>query len=410
MRWHRWILASLLLHATAAGVAARRARGAGERRVEARLPAVEFDVEPRGAPARAPGAPALPRPERAALGGLRSAQNIDGESRGEGGDGRSAEGGLLLAARPEGVNLDPRVLNNLTARQEQRIRTAARRGSPQDDRRTPNPADDAWVATGAGEILFRLPSSERPPARGAATRAGEARPELQSAASGDGDARPETREASARPGAGIREGAAHGAPRAAGASRTLRPALLPGHASTTADNAAPRPDDDVDSALLAASMQRAFVSSTVHAGPRRGEGEGGVGGGGAPGSGGGVGRGGRAAPLGDGSGWVSLSSDDARYMRYLLEVRRRLEPLWADAFPRDEALRLRQGTVIVRFFIEAGGAVSGATIERRSGVDRFDANVLSAVRRARMPPIPAALGLRRLGVRAPFEFRNPLVR
>lgn len=411
MRWHRWILSSLVLHASAAGIAARRARVALEAPAETRPRRVEFEVEPTGAPSRSNAATAAVRqPERAALGGLRSAQNVDGETRGEGGDGRSAESGLLLAARPEGVNLDPRLLNNLQARQEQRIRTSARRASAQDDRRTPNPSDDAWVATGSGEILFRLPRAERDPARGATTRAGASSPELQRAPRGDGDAQAVPREESARLGAGVREGSTAGAARAAGASRVLRPALLQGHASTTADLAAPRPDDDVDSALLAASLQRAFVSSTVHSGPRRAEGAGGVGGGGAPGSGGGVGRGGRAAPLGDGAGWVSLSSDDARYMRYLLEVRRRLEPLWADAFPREEALRLRQGTVIVRFFIEASGGVTGASIERRSGVERFDANVLAAVRRARLPPIPPALGLRRLGIRAPFEFRNPLVR
>jgi TonB family protein len=192
--------------------------------------------------------------------------------------------------------------------------------------------------------------------------------------------------------------------------RTQRPTLAQGHASTTADEAARRPDDDDDSALLAASLQRAFVSATVQQCAARAEGVGGAGGGGAPGSGGGVGRGGRAAVLGDGDGWVSLSSDDARYMRYLIEVRRRIEPLWADAFPHAEALRMRQGTVILQFVIAADGSVREPAVRRRSGVDAFDANVLAAVRSARLPPIPAALGVESLRIRAPFEFRNPLVR
>jgi TonB family protein len=54
--------------------------------------------------------------------------------------------------------------------------------------------------------------------------------------------------------------------------------------------------------------------------------------------------------------------------------------------------------------------VREVSLRRRSGVDRFDANVLAAVRRAVLPPIPAALGVSRLNIRAPFEFRNPLVR
>ena len=49
-------------------------------------------------------------------------------------------------------------------------------------------------------------------------------------------------------------------------------------------------------------------------------------------------------------------------------------------------------------------------VSHRSGVDRFDANVLAAVSRARLPPIPAALGRSELRIRAPFEFRNPVVR
>jgi TonB family protein len=71
---------------------------------------------------------------------------------------------------------------------------------------------------------------------------------------------------------------------------------------------------------------------------------------------------------------------------------------------------LNQGTVIVSFVITAEGAVREVSLRRRSGVDRFDANVLAAVRRAVLPPIPAALGVSRLNIRAPFEFRNPLVR
>ena len=82
----------------------------------------------------------------------------------------------------------------------------------------------------------------------------------------------------------------------------------------------------------------------------------------------------------------------------------------AHGFTRDEALRLNQGTVIVSFVITAEGAVREVSLRRRSGVDRFDANVLAAVRRAVLPPIPTALGVSRLNIRAPFEFRNPLVR
>lgn len=410
MRWHRWIIASLSLHATAVGLATRSVRRARSEAAETAGPSrVDFDLEVTGAPGTSREAsPEGTHAESARLGGRRAAQNVDAPTRGEGGDGRSVERGLNLAARAEGVNLDPRILNNLHERQEQRIRTSATRGSPQDDRRTPNPADDPWVSTGHGVILFRLPSARALPARGAAVSPGAAR-EAVDLAEAELGTRPVPL-AAPRLGAGVAQDLGGARARTAGPMRTQRPTLDPGHASTTADRATARPDDDTDSALLAASLQRAYVSATVHAGPMRGEGVGGAGGGGAPGSGGGEGRGGRAGPIGDGDGWVSLSSDDARYMRYLIEVRRRLEPLWADAFPREEALRLRQGTVILQFVIARDGAVRDASVRRRSGVDRFDQNVLDAVRRARLPPIPAALGREQLAIRAPFEFRNPLVR
>ena len=125
---------------------------------------------------------------------------------------------------------------------------------------------------------------------------------------------------------------------------------------------------------------------------------------------GGVGRGGVARPLGDGDGWIALGTEDARYIRYLHEVRRRLQPLWRDAFPYDEALRLRQGTVVLQFVIMRDGSVHAPTVSRRSGIDRFDANVLAAITGAHLPPIPTSLGHAELRIRAPFEFRNPVVR
>lgn len=408
MRWHRWILSSLLLHASALGVAVHRARRADTFAASESGERVDFDLEVTGAPSSLrTRSRARSAEETAPLGGVRSAQNVDSPRRGEAGDGLSAESGLHLAARPEGVNLDPRILNNLRARQEQRIHTASTRASAQDDRRTPNPADDPWVTTGAGEIGLRVAAAPTLPARGASASRSSPQPEPTSVAGDSSQAL--ARERDPNLGGGLRDARGR-SPRAEGPVRTQRPSLLQGHASTTTDRAAPRPDDDVDSALLAASMQQAYVSSTVHAGRMRGDGVGGVGGGGSPGSGGGIGRGGRAAPLGDGAGWVSLSSEDARYMRYLLDVRRRLEPLWANAFPHDEALRMNQGTVILRFTILSDGRVEGARVERRSGIARYDDNVLAAVRGARLPPLPPSLGLERLGIRAPFEFRNPLVR
>jgi TonB family protein len=421
VHWRHWCAASIAVHAAMMGAlssAARPARVRPASRAPASVVTVPVDFAP-AAPPPLTATSATPAPPTVAdaLGGVAHRQNLDAEQRGERGDGRSLERGRQMAARAERINLDERLLDADHGVQEQRIATARRRASPQDDRRTPNPDEDPWVSTGDGVLLLRVPHAPALPAAGAAapsvataaTRAGPAPagatlPDAVFVGPGHGD-----RDLVERPRTGI-AGAAGTRSRAAGPVAMQRPSVEPGHASTTSDRMAPRTSDDADAALLATAMLRDHLNASVQDGPRRAVGEGGVGGGGAPGSGGGVGRGGEARPLGDGDGWIALGTEDARYIRYLHEVRRRLQPLWRDAFPYDEALRLRQGTVVLQFVIARDGSVHAPQVSRHSGVERFDANVLAAVSRARLPPIPEALGRSELRIRAPFEFRNPVVR
>ncbi len=418
-RWQRWCALSIVVHGALVAVAVRAAppRGAS---VDVRAPvSVEFDAPamptPDGAgdgrgPQRTPDA----RHER--LGGARDGQNVDSDNRGEGGDARSAERARMMAARAEGVNLDARQMDSFDRTQEQRIRTARTRASPQDDRRTPNPADDPWVATGDGILLVRLTPSPAMPAEGprAPTHTRTAAGDAREAVITPTDPTPAAISAHhagalAQTAAGVRR-ATGASPNTAGPMQTQRAAIAQGHASTTADQASERPSDDDDAAMLAATLMRAHVNASSQQGPVRADGVGGVGGGGAPGSGGGLGRGGVARPSGDGDGALSLDTGDGRYVRYFGLVRRRIASLTADAFPYDEALQLRQGTVIVTFTIESSGRVRDVTVVRASGVSRYDANVRRALTGATMPPLPASFGRTSLLIRAPIAFLNPVVR
>lgn len=420
-RWQWWWGASVLAHGGLLSVAAVASPSLRARAATPGLAApveVELEEAPRPFQLRAENAATAPsptrrdEPARVLLGGSRSAQNLSAENPGEGGDRRSAERGRLLAARADTLNLDPRLLNTLDHDQEQRIRTARARTSPQDDRRTPNPDVDPWLATGQGILLFRAPDAPERPAVGAdlgraswVTAGAPVEPPSLEALRPRPD--PGARR---RVGAGVQDDVRGRAERAEGPVRTGRPPLEQGHASTTSEALDPRPRDDQSANFLAASLVRAYVSASLQDGPERAPGVGGAALGGAPGSGGSAGRGGSARPVGDDDGVLSLTSDDARYVRYFHEVRRRLHPLWEHAFPLEDALQLRQGTVILEFVIEGDGTVRAAAVRRRSGVDVFDRNVLAAVSAARLPPIPAALGRSRLRVRAPFEYRNPAVR
>ncbi|MBL8604261.1 MAG: TonB family protein [Myxococcales bacterium] len=406
-----WWLLSLLVHGTilavGARVTAKAPRPASPLRSEA---LVSFDAP---ATAVSGDAPIAGRSAPLVRGGSRSAQNLNADRAGGGGDGQSLTAGRLLAPRAERVNLENREANAVGATQEQRIRTARDRASPQDERRTPNPNEDPWLGTGDGVFLFRLRPAPEAPREGASTQRPPREPGAAETPLAQGDTPRQSPlpapGATPRPPDGVTPQGSTTRART-GPSRTGRPVLLAGHASTSADVATPTPRDNLEADLLAASLLRNATVASVQDGPRRGAGEGGAGGGGDPGSGAEVGRGGRARAYGEGAGWYSLDDADPRFARYFAEIRRRLRPLWADAFPREEALRLRQGTVILGFVIERDGAVRGVEVQRRSGVDAFDANVLRAISGARLPPIPPSLGWSSLRVRAPFEFRNPAVR
>jgi TonB family protein len=418
-----WWTASLALHASAIAVAFVLAPTLP---IRASDPPVEFEFvtapTTRAAPRVDPNsADAAARPVRVdplapdPLGGAHDAQNIDTRERGERGDGRSRAPGLRLAERAEDVNLSPLLMNAMHVDQENRIDTGATRRSPQYRRSTPQPGYDPWLSLDDGVLLFRAPRSNALPAQGASVNAGLA------ASAGVADVQPTphldapgvphdgANGSPARPAAGVAS-AAGPTHRAAGPTAAARAAILSGHASTTSEIAAPRPSDDIDAEALATTLLRNSVAATIHAGATRAEGNGGIGGGGAPGSGGGHDAGGRARPYGEGDGWLSLASPDDRYFRYFQDVRRTLDPLWEHAFPHDEALRLRQGTVILRFVIRADGSVRDVAVQRRSGIDAFDRNVVVAIAGAHLPPIPAALQRSELRVTAPFVFRNPIVR
>lgn len=83
-------------------------------------------------------------------------------------------------------------------------------------------------------------------------------------------------------------------------------------------------------------------------------------------------------------------------------------------FPRDLALALEQGEVIVTFRLTVrDGSVDGLRVVKSSGFDGFDRELTRALSAAApFGPVPAALGAGRdhLVVTAPYWFRNPIVR
>ncbi len=323
-------------------------------------------------------APAVP-------GGGISAQNVDMDSRGEGGDASGARDVVWLVSRVHGATLQDSAWNAPRVSQVQRIDTAADRASWENRRATPSPLEDPFLASGDGVHRERRPVSARDARAGVdeasrprAAGGVDARATVGEAQGPTSAATPSDRAGSAEPtpsrgilaGRGVR-------PSEAADVAFGRPALDPGPAATLAETRG-RVRDDARSELLAAQLVQTWVDASERRGARAGEGRGGVGGGGAPGSGGGAGEGGRAAAYGPGRGGsTALDTSDARYRRWYLAQQRRIEDRLV--FPRARAVALDMGLTVYRLSIRSDGSLVGSRRVRSSGFPDLDQAAIAAI-------------------------------
>lgn len=352
-------------------------------------------------------------------GGARTPRLDDGV-RGHGGAGRAPSPAIHLNDRDEAITLTPDLVSHLDRDQQQRLRTASDRASWEDRRSTTNPTELTFLASGEGQHPERRPLADRDPSRG--VRAAEPARALggaigAEASPADGDAarvsvgasQPGTRTRS--PGVGVASGRAGADHRASADAAHARPSVVTAPVSIPATEHS-RERDDVDSEQAVAQAVRSIVHASTSGGAL-GAGNGGTSGGGPAGAGGERGPGSHAPPLGPGGGeWFDLDTHDPRLMPYFRSIHAKVQPLWANAFPKSAMLELKQGTVILEFTVERDGTarVSWPPI-RPSGIDAFDRNCADAIRRASpFAPIPRELGRNRIRIRAPFTAKNPIVK
>jgi len=360
-------------------------------------------VDPRGEPPVPQGGAAL--------------AHIDDGRAGRGGE-RGGDRATHLADRDEKLSLTTENPSHLGVDQTPRIETGKARRSLEDRRSSREPMELTFLAQGALDRLERRAPSLTDPSRGAkadGTLANVAGGRLGAATLGDelpgelGASRAGGRAGS--PGQGVLSGAVGADHRASAAVAKARPDVAQEKPSVAAVEKG-RPQDDVDADQKVSTLVRSLVHASA-AGGQGGAGAGGSQGGGDPGAGAASGQGSHADPLGLGSGGpVDLGSRDPRLVGYFRLVHQRLDPLWANAFPKSAILDLKQGTVILVFTIEANGSAHVAWPPARpSGIDTFDRNCADAIRRASpFPPLPKELGVSRLVIRAPFEAKNPIVK
>jgi TonB family protein len=340
--------------------------------------------------------------------------------------GRDGHGGQLTVNRAathlsdldEQLTLSRGVLNRVDRDQAARIRSQATRASWEDRRSTTHPMDLAFLSSADLARMERRTVADHDPSRGVLAARVESAPGSAPGASSlagselsgvAGSAHQGTLASS--PGEGVRDGVPGFEHRTAAAVASARPAVAQAPVSVEALVRA-RPRDNVDSEQELTSKVEALVHASTAGGIVAKTGLGGAGGEGAPGALGVSGAGSHPLPLGDGvSDWFDLSSTDPRIVAYFRRFHAKVDPLWANAFPKSALLELKQGTVILDVTIAADGTAQVAwPPERPSGIDEFDRNCADAIRRASpFDPIPRELGLSRLHVRAPFVAKNPIV-
>jgi TonB family protein len=343
---------------------------------------------------------------------------LDTGAAGHGGTVSVREPAINLADADERMRLSPDPMDRLDRDQLQRLRAARVRASWEDRRSTTHPAELTLVVTGAGTVQERRENApldpsrgalESPPPRSRGAAVGSA-PDGLEAESEAGGANVGSLETS--PGRGVVEGRPGRDHRASAPIASARPAVAFGPVAVPAFERA-RPLDDVDGQQEVATTLRSLVHASS-AGGVVGEGTtGGSEGGGEAGAGGALGTGSHATPLGAGAGDVfDYWTSDPRLVPYFRRIHAKIDPLWADAFPRSALLDLKQGTVILDFTVYADGhAVVSWPPLRPSGIDEFDRNCADAIRRAApFPPIPRQLGASELHIRAPFVANNPVIK
>lgn len=101
---------------------------------------------------------------------------------------------------------------------------------------------------------------------------------------------------------------------------------------------------------------------------------------------------------------VALQNPGGPYESYLLQIRRKIEGLWS--YPAQALSERLEGEAVIRFTIDAGGALKDNYVTSTSGSPVLDDGALAVVRAASpFAPLPAVFHLSRLHVTATFRYR-----
>ena len=353
------------------------------------------------------------------LNGGSATPRVDTGVAGAGGDVTVDKPAVNFSDGDERMRLSPDLLSRIDRDQLHRIDAARVRQSWEDRRATTNPMELTFIASGPGTLEERRKLAAANPSRGAlqAPAAGVTGADLGAPPRDDGsDVRSKLggdRLGSIARASGV--GLLRAAPgvdhRASAPVASARPDVTQAPVAVNANDRG-RTKDDVDTEQEVATTVRSLVHASTAGGKVDGEGRGGSGGGGDPGAGGKSGSGSTTRALGIGEGATfDIDTGDPRLQPWFRQIKAKIHPLWANAFPKSALLDLKQGTVILMVTVFADGRVGAVSTYRPSGIPEFDHNCADAVRRANpLPAIPSSLGVTRINIMMPFRANNPIIK
>ena len=360
------------------------------REVEVELPTFDpraSDREQESEVAPVELAPALP-------GGGPLERHPDTERAGRGGSRAAPDPATNLDSHVDPLSLETDPLTHLDRSQVQRLRTAAQRRSWDDHRSTPTPMTLTFLATGKGAVRERRVAGansqgsvagQAPAWVGGTPGASEREPEAIFDAA-LGASRAGRREADPQQGV---LGARRSAPAPGAQVLLARPWVLRARPALPTEVRA-RPSDVDDSSQAVAARVAALIHASTIGAPQ-GPGVGGEPAGGQPGRSGSAGVGSHAAPSGFGPGPDALN--DPGIQGFVAGLKQRVDAQLLHAFPDQAIEEGRSGHVIFELSVLADGRLERVRLVRPSGIEEYDGNVLSGVRRIQsFGPLPRALG------------------
>ncbi len=323
----------------------------------------------------------------------------DTERAGHGGSARAPEAATNLDSHIDPISLETDPLTHPDRAQVQRLHTASDRRSWDDHRATPSPLQLTFLATGKGALRERRSAAPSAPGSIAGTQAAALG---GTPGGGEGDAGELSDNApgaaqsgrhQAAPQAGAPNNAEHGAPSSGAQVLLARPWVMRARPALPTEVRA-RPNDNDDSSQAVAARVAALIhASTIGAPP--GPGVGGEPSGGLPGRSGSDGMGSHAIPSGFGPGSDALN--DPGIQGFVAALKQQIDDQLQRAFPDWAIAAGRSGHVIIELAVLADGRLERVRMVRPSGIDEYDGNVMTGVRRIpSFGPLPKALGKRAL--------------